>query len=140
MFKSIALFACVIAVVVAEPGYLGDAYALGHGYGYGGHGYSSYGHAVIPAAVSHQSSVAVHTKPIITAVAAAPVIVKPHLVAALPAATSHQSRVDIHSKPIVYTKPIVSYAVPHLSHSASYVAAAPIVSGLHGSGYHGLGG
>ncbi|XP_044735376.1 cuticle protein 64-like [Chrysoperla carnea] len=130
MFKLTFLLSCVVAITVADPGYLGGAYGLGNGYGYGGYGYGGHGYAAIPAAVSHQSNVAIHSKPIITA----PVIIKPQLIAAIPAATSHQSRVDLISKPIV------SYAAPHLSYGSSYVATSPIVSGLYGNGYNGLSG
>lgn len=139
---SLVVLASLIAVSVALPGYGYGSYGAGYGYG-SGYGYHDVHH--LPTAVSHQSRVDVHSKPIITPIVAhAPIIEAHHAPVAVvakpyyrhvPAATSHQSRVDYISKPIAvatYVKPAI-YAEPAHYYGGHYEPYASSL--LHGDHY-----
>lgn len=110
-------------------------------------------HAVLPAAVSHQSRTDIISEPVVAAYAAPAVVKAAPVVAAayaapalaIPAATSHTYRTDVISKPVVATyaaaAPVVAetivkaapayaaYAAPAVSYAAPAVSyAAPAVA------------
>lgn len=143
---SLVVLASLIAVSVASPTYgyntYGSGYGYDAGYGYGsGYGYGAgYGYQ-LPATVSHQSVVNVHSKPAVIAplVSHVPITTAYHL----PAATSHQSRVDYISKPYAYSayaQPAVYAASKHYYGGAYEPYAATLLNGGHyGSEYYGHG-